>query len=45
MDGKNLEKEGVQPDINVDMNFADRVNGRDPQLDRAIQEVMKKLKN
>jgi tricorn protease len=45
MDGKNLEKEGVQPDINVDMNFDDRVNGRDPQLDRAIEEVMKKLKN
>ena len=45
MDGKNLEKEGVQPDINVDMNFDDRVNGRDPQLDRAIEEVMKQLKN
>lgn len=45
LDGKNLEKEGVQPDIKVDMNFADRLNGRDPQLDRAIQEVMKQLGN
>lgn len=45
LDGKNLEKEGVQPDITVNMNFDDRVNGRDPQLDRAIEEVMKQLKN
>lgn len=45
MDGKNLEKEGVKPDIMVEMNFADRLNGRDPQLDRAIQEVLKKLGN
>lgn len=45
LDGKNLEKEGVQPDITVNMNFADRLNGRDPQLDKAIQEVMKQLGN
>lgn len=45
LDGKNLEKEGVQPDIKVDMNFADRINGRDPQLDRAIEEILKQLKN
>lgn len=45
LDGKNLEKEGVKPDIAVGMDFADRVNGRDPQLDRAIQEVLKQLGN
>ena len=45
MDGKNLESEGVSPDILVNMDFKDRINGRDPQLDRAIEEVMKQLKN
>ncbi|MCE7994876.1 MAG: PDZ domain-containing protein [Roseivirga sp.] len=45
LDGKNLEKEGVKPDIAVAMDFADRINGRDPQLDRAIQEVMKQIGN
>ena len=45
LDGKNLEKEGVQPDITVHMDFEDRINGRDPQLDRAIEEIMKQLKN
>jgi tricorn protease len=45
LDGKNLEKEGVKPDIAVEMDFADRLNGRDPQLDRAIQEVLKQLGN
>lgn len=44
LDGKNLEKEGVKPDIFVETNFSDRVNGRDPQLERAIQEVLNKLK-
>jgi tricorn protease len=45
LDGKNLEMEGVKPDIYVQTNFADRVNGRDPQLDRAIEELLKQLKN
>lgn len=45
LDGKNIEKEGVKPDIFVETNFNDRLNGRDPQLDRAIQEVMKQLGN
>ena len=45
LDGKNIEKEGVAPDIFVETNFADRVNGRDPQLDRAIQEVMSQINN
>ena len=45
LEGKDLEMTGVEPDIKVPMNFEDRLNGRDPQLDRAIEEIMKKLKN
>ncbi len=44
LDGKDLEITGVEPDIKVPMNFEDRINGRDPQLDKAIEEIMKKLK-
>jgi len=40
LDGRNLEKTGVEPDIRVDNTAADRAAGRDPQLDRAIQEVL-----
>lgn len=42
-DGVNLEKTGVEPDIRVVNTFKDRLNGDDPQLDRAIEEVMKQL--
>ena len=41
LDGKNLEKVGVQPHIKVKNTFKDRLEGKDPQLDRAIQEAMK----
>jgi tricorn protease len=44
LDGKDLEITGVSPDILVPMNFEDRVNKRDPQLQRAIEEILKKLK-
>jgi tricorn protease len=44
LDGKDIEKTGVDPDIFVGMNFEDRINHRDPQLDRAIAEIMKQLK-
>jgi len=44
LDGKNLEKLGIDPDIPVDNTFKDRLNKQDPQLERAIQEVMKQLK-
>ncbi len=44
LDGKDIEKTGVEPDITVPMNFVDRVNKRDPQLDRAIEEILKQLK-
>lgn len=44
LDGKDIEKTGVEPDIYVGMNFEDRINKRDPQLDRAIEEIIKQLK-
>ena len=44
LDGKDLEVSGVQPDILVINSFEDKLSGRDPQLDRAIEELMKKIK-
>jgi len=44
LDGKNLEKTGVAPDIQIHNTFQDRLEGKDPQLDRAIEEVMKGMK-
>jgi len=44
MDGKDLEFTGVAPDILVPLNFQDKINKRDPQLDKAIEEVLKQLK-
>lgn len=44
LDGKDIEKEGVKPDIYVNTTFTDRLNNTDPQLDRAIAEIMKQLK-
>ena len=44
LDGKDLEKTGVQPDILIINNFDDKLNGSDPQLDKAIEEILKQLK-
>ena len=44
LDGKDIEFSGVQPDILVINTFEDNINGRDPQIDRAIEEIMKQLK-
>ncbi|NJD20665.1 MAG: peptidase S41 [Gemmatimonadetes bacterium] len=38
-----VENEGVAPDIEVEQTPAEVVAGRDPQLERAIQEVLKLL--
>jgi len=38
-----IENKGVQPDIVVENRPEEVVNGKDPQLDRAIQEVMKAI--
>jgi len=45
LDGDNLEKTGVAPDIFVKTTFQDRMEGKDPQLERAIKEVMDQLNN
>ncbi len=43
LDGKDLEATGVQPDIKVINSFEDKLNGRDPQIDRAVEEILKQL--
>ena len=42
-DGADLENTGVKPDIYVRNSFKDRLEGKDPQLDAAIAEVLKEL--
>lgn len=44
LDGDNLEKTGVSPDIVVPETFDDRLQGKQPQLDRAISEILRQLK-
>ena len=41
IDGKDLEFSGVKPDVYVKNTFKDRLEGKDPQLDAAIQEILK----
>lgn len=41
LDGQNLEFTGVAPDIYVKNTFEDRLKGNDPQLDRAVEEILK----
>lgn len=43
LDGTDLERSGVAPDIPIANTFVDRLTGADPQLDRAIQEVLGRL--
>ena len=38
-----IEGEGVAPDIEVDNDPASLIAGRDPQLERAIEEVLRKI--
>lgn len=44
LDGTDLEMSGVKPDVIVYNKFEDKINGRDPQLDAAIEEILKQLK-
>lgn len=44
LDGSNLEKTGVAPDIEIHNNFKDRVMGEDPQLTKAIELALEQLK-
>ncbi|MDY7107686.1 MAG: S41 family peptidase [Planctomycetota bacterium] len=41
--GWTIENEGVSPDIQVDITPSDRIAERDPQLDRAIEYLKRKL--
>ena len=43
LDGKNLETNGVSPDIYINESFKDRLQGNQPQLDAAINHIMKEL--
>jgi tricorn protease len=38
-----VENEGVAPDIEVDRLPSDIAAGKDPQLDRAVAEVLKQI--
>ncbi len=43
LDGTNLELEGVAPDVYINTSFKDRIENKDPQLDKAIEEILKQL--
>lgn len=43
LDGENLEKTGVSPDIYIKETFKNRLENSQPQLDKAILEIMKQL--
>ncbi|MFK5957702.1 MAG: S41 family peptidase [Lutibacter sp.] len=43
LNGKDLEAEGVSPDVYVRKNFKDRLDGKQPQLNKAIELIMKEL--
>ena len=43
MDGTNLENWGVRPDVYVENTPEDELAGRDPQLERAVSELLKDL--
>jgi tricorn protease len=38
-----MENEGVTPDLIIDTSPVDQAKGRDPQLDKAIEMIMKKV--
>jgi C-terminal processing protease CtpA/Prc len=44
LDGKNLEHTGVSPDIYVKNTFEDRMKNKDPQIEKAVEEIMQQLK-
>jgi len=44
LDGQNLEKTGVVPDIYIKNTFLDRLENRDLQLEEAVREINKQLR-
>ncbi len=43
LNGENLEKTGVSPDIYIKETFKDRIDGNQPQLDKAVSEILQQL--
>ena len=43
LEGEDMESVGVAPDIYIRNTFEDRLLGRDPQLNRGIEEILKLL--
>ncbi len=43
LDGTNMEGTGVQPDILVEISPEDLISGKDTQLLRAVEEILKEL--
>jgi tricorn protease len=43
VDGKDIERNGVSPDVYIKNTMKDREEGKDPQLEKAIEIIMKKL--
>ena len=43
--GDNLEKTGVEPDVPVHNTFKNRLDGTDPQLQKAIELALEKIQN
>lgn len=39
--GRSIEKDGITPDIAVEITEADRKAGKDPQMDKALEELRK----
>lgn len=44
LDGKDLEVNGVVPDVYVGKNFKDRLENNTPQLDKAIEIILEEIK-
>lgn len=44
-DGSNQERNGCKPDIAVDITPADRIAGKDPQLEKAVEVALQKIKD
>ncbi len=43
-DGFRIENEGIAPDIEIEQWPKEVIQGRDPQLDKAIEVILKELK-
>jgi carboxyl-terminal processing protease len=42
-DGKNIDKQGIKPDVTVTISDADAAAGKDPQKDKALQILQTKI--